>query len=140
MYEQESGFTNDKATGVCYNNIGNLHLKNGKYQSAYLNFVEAIKKVGKLRDKHHEKIERAYQTRVLAHRMYQMTVTQYKALKYGKSTKTRSSYGAINDEERGLLLRDKLHDYDWTWKDILASIDDTVEVYESIEGVIQGRR
>ena len=31
MYEKESGFSNAKATGVCYNNIGNLHLKNGKY-------------------------------------------------------------------------------------------------------------
>lgn len=75
MYEQESGFSNDKATGVCYNNIGNLHLKNGKYQSAYLNFVEAIKKVENMKDKNCDSHELEYQTRVLAHRRYQKTVT-----------------------------------------------------------------
>ena len=43
MYEQ-GDLTNDKATGVCYNNIANLHLKNGKYKSAVINFEYAIEK------------------------------------------------------------------------------------------------
>ena len=37
MYES-GDFSNDKATGVCYNNIANLHLKNGKYKNAVISF------------------------------------------------------------------------------------------------------
>ena len=45
IYEEVN---NDRATGVCYNNIANLHLKNGKFNSAALSFEEAIARVKKL--------------------------------------------------------------------------------------------
>ena len=38
---------NYRAAGVCYNNIANLHLKNGKYDIAeenYLNAIECVQK------------------------------------------------------------------------------------------------
>ena len=35
MYQNED---NKKAAGVCYNNIANLHFKNGKYLIAAQNF------------------------------------------------------------------------------------------------------
>ena len=46
MYEHED-FSNDKAAGVCYNNLANLHLKNGKYNSAAINFQQSIEKAKK---------------------------------------------------------------------------------------------
>lgn len=45
MYEEGN---NDKATGVCYNNIANLHLKNGKFKSAALSFEDAISRASNL--------------------------------------------------------------------------------------------
>ena len=45
MYEK---FENNKATGVCYNNIANLHLKNGKFKSAALSFEDAIARASRL--------------------------------------------------------------------------------------------
>ena len=38
MYEGEGESSNAKAAGVCFNNIANLHLKNGKYRSAVMSF------------------------------------------------------------------------------------------------------
>ena len=40
MYQNEK---NIKATGVCYNNIANLHFKNGKFLFAAQDFCKAIK-------------------------------------------------------------------------------------------------
>ncbi len=40
MYEN----LNYKAAGVCYNNIANIQFKNGKYDLARDNFLQAIKK------------------------------------------------------------------------------------------------
>ena len=42
MYENEE---NIKAEGVCYNNIANLHFKNGKFLIAAQDFCKAINKV-----------------------------------------------------------------------------------------------
>ena len=42
MYENED---NIKAEGVCYNNIANLHFKNGKFLIAAQDFCKAINKV-----------------------------------------------------------------------------------------------
>ena len=83
MYEQ-SDSTNYpyKAIGVCYNNIGNLHLKNGKYQSAVLNFEAAILKAVEGQSKSSASFD--YFERVKAHRRYQLAIAKYKALKYGR--------------------------------------------------------
>ena len=35
--------SNYKAMGVCYNNIANVHLKNGKFRSAETSFSDAIR-------------------------------------------------------------------------------------------------
>ena len=39
----EKDESNYKAMGVCYNNIANVHLKNGKYRSAETSFSDAIR-------------------------------------------------------------------------------------------------
>jgi tetratricopeptide (TPR) repeat protein len=41
MYEKNSK-PNFLAAGVCYNNIANLYLKNGKYELAYKNYQHAL--------------------------------------------------------------------------------------------------
>ena len=81
MYEQGE-FRNDKATGVCYNNIANLHLKNGKYKSAAMSFESAIEGAIICRAKAKGKMMQNYFDRVHAHRSYQLAITRYKALKY----------------------------------------------------------
>lgn len=84
MYES-ADLKNDKATGVCYNNIANLHLKSGKYKSSVLSFRAAIDKAAAQLKRVSDKKEILYYTRVLANRIYQMTMAQYKALRFGVS-------------------------------------------------------
>ena len=50
MYEK-GDFENNRATGVCLNNIANLHLKNRKYYSAEINFRQAIERGYRMREK-----------------------------------------------------------------------------------------
>ena len=67
MYEQNKS---NKATGVCYNNIANLHLKNGKYESATMNYEKAIEKAKLCLKKYRGTSSEAYYNRVFAHRKY----------------------------------------------------------------------
>ena len=67
MYEENKS---NKATGVCYNNIANLHLKNGKYESATMNYEKAIEKAELCLKKYRGTSSEAYYNRVLAHRKY----------------------------------------------------------------------
>ena len=85
MYEQGE-VRNDRATGVCFNNIANLHLKTGKYKSAALNFEAAIDRATLCKAKcANNKQQQKYFDRIYAHRKYQLAITRYKALKFGQS-------------------------------------------------------
>jgi hypothetical protein len=94
---------NYTATGVCYNNIANFQIKNGKFGLAAENFVRAAKIaeicLGRISAEAYfteydpdfvdfspvqpliESNERYYNT-VLAHRKYQYALCLYKELKY----------------------------------------------------------
>jgi tetratricopeptide (TPR) repeat protein len=50
MYERTET-SNFLAAGVCYNNIANLQLKNGRFQLAYENFERALEMEKKFRNK-----------------------------------------------------------------------------------------
>ena len=80
MYEKEN---NIKAAGVCYNNIANLHFKNGKFLIAAQEFCKAIRKVkiqiAYIREKHKDASE---QEEVRAHRTYQLAISNYKYVRY----------------------------------------------------------
>ena len=82
MY-QSGELKNDNAAGVCYNNIANLHLKNGKYKSAALSFNDAIDMAVRCQSTAKGQTNKDYFQRVLAHRKYMLAMTKYKSLRYG---------------------------------------------------------
>lgn len=75
---------NTHGMGICYNNIGNIHLKNSRYQEAIESYEEAVKKIeeerGKLIDQRKESEKeilfsepyRKY-TKIWANRLFQLS-------------------------------------------------------------------
>ena len=66
----EKDASNYKAMGVCYNNIANVHLKNGKYISAEQSFGDAIR-CGEICKNQPENLgQQTYFDRILTYRRY----------------------------------------------------------------------
>lgn len=80
MYQNEK---NIKAAGVCYNNIANLHFKNGKFLIAAQDFCKAIRlakqQINVIKQKGKDASE--YEE-VRAHRTYQLAISNYKYVRY----------------------------------------------------------
>lgn len=82
MFERETQI-NYKATGVCYNNIANYFVKNGKYKLAAQNFEKALDQITKLKGAQSiENQKKSQYQKVWANRRYQLAITHYKWQKY----------------------------------------------------------
>ena len=72
-----------------------------------------------------------YFDRVHAHRLYQLTITQYKALKYGQSRKDTKFDDQQDSNENPQLLEVSKY-FKWTWSDVYDNIDEVIKMYRII--------
>ena len=99
MYQSEK---NIKAAGVCYNNIANLHFKNGKFLIAAHDFCKAIRlATEQINIINKQQKDASEFEEVRAHRTYQLAISNYKYVRYnlkGNSQSAGRNEQAVDDE------------------------------------------
>ena len=137
MYQSEK---NIKAAGVCYNNIANLHFKNGKFLIASKTYLEAIKQSNyKINQIRLINKDTSQYKEVLAHRSYQLAIANYKYVRHELDDirkKNQLKFSNIKNNQNLSSEEDENDDgmkIGKSWKSVDKRIQDALNLYYKIK-------